>query len=197
VAVARDEDLDAACDRAYAGLGPRVVVKPSCQGSAIGVSFASDTRQLRRSVRAALQLSPRALIERRVAGREITVPVLQCPELRALPVVEVITPKGTWYDFAHRYTPGKSRHLIPARLGATLTRHLQHLAVEAHRALGCRDVSRADFVVPLRGRPVLLEVNTIPGMTPTSLLPDSAAADGIPFDQLVAMLVLTAWRRAR
>jgi D-alanine-D-alanine ligase len=114
----------------------------------------------------------------------------------ALPVLEVRTPAGSWYDFEHRYTEGLSEHLVPAPLPGPQYERTQALAIRAHAALGCRDLSRVDFVVPDAGEPVILEVNTLPGMTPTSLYPDAARAAGFSFDALVAFLVERAWSRA-
>jgi D-alanine-D-alanine ligase len=101
----------------------------------------------------------------------------------------VRTPEGTWYDFEHRYAAGASEHVIPAPLPEAQYRRTQEIALLAHQILGCRHLSRADFVVPDEGEPILLEVNTLPGMTPTSLYPDGAQAAGISFENLVAMLI--------
>ncbi len=110
-------------------------------------------------------------------------------------MIEVETPEGTWYDYDHRYTPGESRHLVPAPVDEPLLRRFETLAIAAHRWLGCRDLSRADFVLAEDGRLVLLEVNTLPGMTPTSLYPDAAAAAGLDFETLLAELVRNALAR--
>ena len=99
-----------------------------------------------------------------------------------------MTPEATWYDFEHRYTQGLSEHVVPARIPESTRLQLQNMAVDAHVALGCRDLSRADFVVGDE-QIVLLEVNTLPGMTPTSLYPDGAAAWGLDFPDLLVHLV--------
>jgi D-alanine-D-alanine ligase len=114
---------------------------------------------------------------------------------RAFATIEVRTPQGTWYDYEHRYTVGQSEHVIPARLGATCREQLQRIALTAHAALGCADLSRADFIVTDSEEIVLLEVNTLPGMTPTSLYPDGARALGIDFAELVDQLVASALAR--
>lgn len=177
-------------------LGPRLVVKPASQGSAVGIRFARTAAELAAAVKAAFEFDDAVLVEERIEGREITVGILDRRDTDALPVVEVRTPPGTWYDFEHRYTPGLSEHVIPAPLPREQYARTQEIAKEAHRVLGCRDLSRVDFVVPASGEPVILEVNTMPGMTPTSLYPDAARAAGISFEKLVAHLIERALARA-
>jgi D-alanine-D-alanine ligase len=135
------------------------------------------------------------LVEERIEGKEVTCGVLEDPEPRALATIEVRTPRVAWYDYEHRYTKGLSEHLIPAKISHEQNRRVMEIAVQAHRALGCRDLSRADFVVPESGEPILLEVNTIPGMTPTSLFPDSARGAGYTFDDVLRKFILRAWER--
>lgn len=178
-------------------LGGRVVVKPSQQGSAIGVGFAHDGATLKKALRRAFTYDERVLIEEQVFGKEITVGILERQGIEALPVIEIQTPKGSWYDYKHRYTRGLSKHIIPARLSKKQYDRVLRLAAAAHRALGCRDLSRVDFIVPKTGNPIVLEVNTLPGMTPTSLYPDAAKAAGISFEELVAHLVKRAVARAQ
>jgi D-alanine-D-alanine ligase len=200
--VARDTTVDALADQDEAvgqirdRVGRRVVVKPAHEGSAIGVVFADGDAEIHAALRAAALHGSSLLVEERVDGAEITVGVLDLDVPRALPVIEVRTPPGSWYDYQHRYTPGLSEHVIPAPLPQDAYAKVQRMAVEAHRGLGCRDLSRADFVVTGDGRTFLLEVNTLPGMTPTSLYPDGARAAGIEFGDLVAYLVRRALARA-
>jgi D-alanine-D-alanine ligase len=191
----RGEDARDAAARIIEALGPSVVVKPSGQGSALGVIFAEGIDELAGAIGQAGAFDERLLIEERIVGREITVAVLERERPEALPVVEIETPTDSWYDYEHRYTPGLSRHLIPAPVDAARYELLREIAVAAHVALGCRDLSRADFVLPAAGDPVLLEVNTLPGMTPTSLFPDAARAAGISFEELVAHLARRAHAR--
>ena len=182
-------------------LGERVVVKPCRQGSALGVGFADDAQSLAGALEAALALDTQVLVEARIDGREITVGVLEERDEQgsirriAHPVIEIVTPRGDWYDYEHRYTAGASEHRVPASLPDACAQTLQQIAVDAHVALGCRDLSRADFIVTGDDDIVLLEVNTLPGMTPTSLYPDGAAALGIAFPELLARLVRNARRR--
>lgn len=200
--VARDVVVDTACDRDTARrlirerVGERVVAKPVREGSAIGVVFAASEAEIDTALDSASGYGSSTLVEERIDGTEITVGVLETDVPRPFPVIEVRTPRGSWYDYAHRYTPGLSEHVIPAPLAPDVYANVQRLAVEAHRGLCCRDLSRADFVVTDDGTPYLLEVNTLPGMTPTSLYPDGARAAGIPFEDLVAYFVRRALARA-
>jgi D-alanine-D-alanine ligase len=171
-----------------------VVVKPVDQGSAIGVSFANGASEIEGALEACYQVSSTTLVEQRIVGREITAGVLDLETAVALPVIE-IRAIGGWYDFEHRYAVGGAEHVIPAPIGQATYAAVQDAALRAHCALGCRDLSRSDFVVTEAGEMYLLETNTLPGMTPTSLYPDAARAAGISFEQLVRDLVLKAYAR--
>jgi D-alanine-D-alanine ligase len=194
--VTRAEPIADAVARVIREIGSDVVVKPIGQGSAVGVLFATDAASIEEAIRHAWSYDDLVLVEERIVGREVTCAILERDGIESLPVVEVRTPGDTWYDFEHRYTVGLSEHLIPAPLDPVQYRRVEEIARGAHIALGCRDLSRADFVVPAAGDPILLEVNTLPGMTPTSLYPDAARAAGISFDELVAILVQRAASRA-
>jgi D-alanine-D-alanine ligase len=185
-----------ATERVMSTLGMDVVIKPVSQGSALGVHFASTPDGIEEAIRKAFLYGERVLVEKRIKGKEITVAILEREEVEALPLIEVTTPTGSWYDFEHRYTPGLSEHIVPAPLPKAQYEKAQEIARLAHQALGCRDLSRVDFVVPDEGDPVVLEVNTMPGMTPTSLFPDAARAAGISFEALVAHLIDRALKRA-
>lgn len=174
-----------------------VVVKPLRQGSALGVTPVPAGETLALPLSEALAFGDGVLVERYVLGREITVGVLDehGREPIPLPVIEIAVAAGEWYDFVNRYTPGKSEHIIPPDLPPAKLDALQDMALQAHRCLGLRDLSRADFVV---GRDVcLLEVNNLPGMTPTSLYPDACRAVGVSFGELADRLVQSALRRGR
>ena len=178
-------------------LDGRVAVKPASQGSAVGVAFAETDDELAAALEAAFAFDERVLVEEFVVGAEITVGILENPDAVPFPVIDIRTPGDSWYDFDHRYTVGLSEHIIPAPLPEDVYDAVQDLAVQAHVTLGCRDLSRVDFVVEPGGRSVLLEVNTLPGMTPTSLYPDGAQAAGISFEQLTELLVNRALSRGR
>ncbi|MBI3292770.1 MAG: D-alanine--D-alanine ligase [Elusimicrobia bacterium] len=162
-----------------------VVVKPTMQGSALGVTIARTPAEFQRGLRRAWRLSPSALVEAYIRGTEVTVGILGD---QPLPVIEII-PANPFYDYEAKYVPGKSTHVIPARLPAGVLHRVQMLALAAFRALGAKAVARVDMIVDRRMEPFLLEVNTIPGMTETSLLPEAARAIGISFDELVLKIL--------
>lgn len=195
VIVTRQDDFSGLGRRIHETLGTRVVVKPSRQGSALGVAFPRDIDELDAALTKAFEYDERVLVEERIEGKEITVGILERQHIEAFPVIEVCTPAGAWYDFENRYTPGLSEHLVPAPLPPAQYSLVQELARRAHFALGCRDLSRVDFVVPETGDPIVLEVNTLPGMTPTSLYPDGAKAAGMTFVELVEILIRRALQR--
>ena len=179
---------DAAMTSCVEALGFPVVVKPTNQGSSIGVSIARDAAALRQGIVEALRFDSRALVERWIQGRELTVGVL---DSEALPVVE-IRPASGFFDFRAKYTPGQTDYLVPAMLDEALARRVQAAGVAAHQALGCRHVSRADLILTSDSEPVVLEVNTIPGLTATSLLPKAARCVGISYDELCERMVVMA-----
>ena len=193
----REGGVASALSQVREALGDYVVVKPDSQGSALGVTLVSNENELHSALETAFGFGTKALVESRMDGREITVGVIDTNEgPKAFPVIEVITPEDSWYDYEHRYTAGLSKHVIPAVMSATQSRRLQDIAVSAHVALGCRDLSRADFVVADDSTEILLEVNTMPGMTPTSNYPDGARAWGLDFPELVSYFVERALDRA-
>ncbi|MHB1000949.1 MAG: D-alanine--D-alanine ligase family protein [Armatimonadota bacterium] len=169
------------------GIGYPAVVKPSKQGSTIGLSIAHSRQELADALELAFVYDSDVLIEQFVKGVEITVPVLGNNDLRVLPVVEII-PSGGFYDYHSKYTPGATEEIVPARIPADMYKKAEDLALVCHRSLGCRGMSRTDMIVD--GDSIyVLEVNTIPGMTPTSLLPTSAKAAGIDFSDLLDQLI--------
>lgn len=199
--VRRGEDLEGAARRIRKTLGDAVVVKPNAQGSAIGVSLIQADQSLEALVRAlegALLLDNIALCEEMVIGRELTCGVLDAPpfgEAFALPVTEIRAKFGEFYDFESKYAEGGSEHICPAEISAELMAKAQDIAKGAHLALGCRDLSRADFIAKDSGEVILLEVNTMPGMTPVSLYPEAAKAAGISMQMLVDGLARAAFER--
>ncbi len=171
-----------------AALGEKTVVKPANEGSALGVTIAHEPSELDAAIAEAFRFDDSVLVERFVAGVEVTVGVLGNDELIALPTLEIV-PEHEFYDYESKYVPGMSRHIIPARVKPEVAEECQRIAVEAHRALGCRGMSRADTIVDAEDTVWLLETNTIPGMTTTSLLPDAARAAGMEFPELCERLV--------
>ncbi len=164
--------------------GP-VFVKPYDQGSAIGANRADTPRALSKALAASFQLSSCALVEKFIAGKELTVGILGS---KALPVIEIV-PEHAFYDYHSKYAKGGSRHLVPAPISAAAARQAKSVSMAAYRALGCSAYGRVDVLMDRRGRMWVLEANTIPGMTSTSLLPDAARAAGIPFEELVLKII--------
>jgi D-alanine-D-alanine ligase len=167
------------------------VVKPNKQGSSVGISIVREEGELAKSVKLAFESDDEILLEAFIPGREMTIAVLGD---EALKVVE-IKPKSGWYDYQNKYTKGATEYLVPAPVTKHQELCLQTLAVQAHKCLGCRDVSRVDVRMDPNDQNFVLEVNTLPGMTETSLLPKAAAAAGITFPQLCDRLVRMAARR--
>jgi D-alanine-D-alanine ligase len=163
-------------------LGFPLVVKPATQGSAIGVSIVRAAAQWERALNVGFRYGPVQLIESYLSGPEVTVGVLGD---RVLPVIQIIPSDGPFYDFHAKYAPGGSKHLLPARIPDKDSRLASELALKVCRLLNIRGAARVDLIVDLKRGPQLLEVNTIPGMTETSLLPEAARAAGIDFDELV------------
>ena len=179
------------------GTGDRVAIKPLNQGSAIGVQLYPNGGDIEAGI-LATSVYGACMVEPFIAGREMTVGVLHLEEdFIAHPVIEIRTPDDEWYDYKNRYTKGKSEHIVPAPISAELTKQLQDIAVRAHQALGLRDFSRADFIVNDDDEVFLLEVNTLPGMTPLSLYPEGALSIGYTFSQLVETLVNIAYQRGQ
>lgn len=177
-----------ALDGMAAQLGLPLFVKPAGNGSSYGITKVTDANQLAEAIETAGAKGDAVLVEQCIEGTEITVPVLGNEDPEALPIVEIVT-GAEFYDLKVKYEPGELHHVIPARLDPKAYAKAQELAVRAHKALGCRGVSRSDFIVTAEGQPYILETNTIPGMTETSLLPDSARHAGIEFPQLCKRVV--------
>lgn len=186
------------CTEIISEVGDRIAVKPREQGSALGVNLLPDGGDVENAIRQAFTHADSVIVEPYKHGHEITVGVLDtlASGCESLPVIEIqVLKKDGWYDFTNRYEVGASRHVIDPDLPTGINSKLQQYAVEAHQLLGCRDMSRADFIVEDDGQIWLLEVNTIPGMTQTSLYPDAARAAGIEFPELVDQLVENATNR--
>ena len=172
-------------------LGGKTVVKPADEGSSVGMTIVSDPALLGAAIERAFGFDTLVLVERFEVGVEVTIGVIGNQDPVALPTLEIV-PENEFYDYESKYVPGMSSHIIPARVSDAARLECQRLAVEAHRVLGCAGMSRSDTIVTPDGDVFLLETNTIPGMTKTSLLPDAAAAAGIPFPELCERLVALA-----
>jgi len=169
-------------------LGDKTVVKPANEGSSVGMTIVHQPSELAQAIEKAFEYDRDVLVERFVEGTEVTIAVIGNDDVVALPTLEIV-PEHEFYDYESKYVPGMSSHIIPARVSEEARVECQRLAVAAHKTLGCRGMSRADTIVEENGSVWLLEVNTIPGMTSTSLVPDAARAAGIEFPELCRMLV--------
>jgi len=167
------------------GWRPPVVLKPVRQGSSVGLQFVEDIDQWETALAAAFRFDSEVLLEEKIAGRETTVGILGGA---ALPLVEV-RPKQGGYDYRNKYTPGATEYFCPADFDPATTRKLQAAALGAFQAVGGRDYARVDVMVRPNGDPVVLEINTLPGMTETSLLPKAAAAIGLDYARLCQRMV--------
>lgn len=162
-----------------------LVVKPPRQGSSVGVTRVTEAAQWGAALLEALRFDDPVLVEKMIFGRELTVGILGED---ALPVIEIV-PREGFYDYANKYTAGRTEYLCPASLPEGATERVQRAALAAHRALGCEVYSRVDVLLDRDGSPSVLEVNTIPGMTATSLLPKAAASAGISFGALCERII--------
>lgn len=169
-----------------------VVIKPARQGSSVGLMIVQAEEELEAALAQALSHDDTILMEERIVGREVTAGIL---DERALPVVE-IRPRQGAYDYRNKYTAGATEYLVPAPLDPAVTARVQSDAVSVFDAIGGRGYGRVDFIVEASGRPVLLEVNTLPGMTELSLFPMAAKAAGIEFPALCQRMVELALRAA-
>ncbi len=175
-------------ERLVAAFGLPLVVKPVREGSTIGLTIANDVDQAASGLVLAGRYDRRVLVQQFAAGTEITVGVLATPDVQVLPTLEIVSDNPV-YDYDAKYTAGKSHHIIPARISEVAQRESAESARRAFIELGCAGMARVDIIVDANGTPWVLEVNTVPGLTELSLLPDAARAAGIPFDELCQRLV--------
>lgn len=169
-------------------LGEHCVVKAIHEGSTLGIYIVEGEQALEEAIQSAFSFDDEVLIEQYVEGPEYTIVVLGNQNVEALPIIEII-PANDFYDFESKYAPGGSEHICPARLDEKTTATMQRAAATAHIALGCSGATRTDFILDENGCAWVLETNTLPGMTETSLLPDAARAAGIAFPELCTRLI--------
>jgi D-alanine-D-alanine ligase len=189
---AHPAERHAAWELAKFELGMPLVIKPNDQGSTVGLTILGEESEdsFNTAVDLALEYSAKALVEEFIEGRELTVGIL---DREALPIVEITTAGGL-YDYHHKYTPGMSFHACPADLPSEIASGIQADALKAFEVAGCRGYGRIDFRLRPDGTYSCLEINTLPGMTSTSLMPDAAGAAGISFEELCERIVRTAIR---
>jgi len=181
-------EVDLSFDPDRLSFGFPVVVKPSSEGSSVGVSIVPEPKGLDEALKEAFRHGPRILIEKFISGKEVHVGILGD---RALGAIE-IKPKTEFYDYTAKYVAGMSEHLYPAPLSTGLYEKVLASGLQAHKVLGCSGYSRVDFLIDAEENLYLLEVNTLPGMTETSLMPEMARGAGVDFDALVEEILAAA-----
>ncbi len=163
-----------------------LVIKPRFEGSSVGIVIVKTHEQWTHAMIEAAHSYSEIMAEEFLPGREFTCAVLG---EEALPIVEIVANRDEFYSYDAKYAPGGSTHIVPAQIDSDLAARLQMLALSVHRLLGLRDYSRTDFIVSKEGRPYILEINTLPGFTPTSLVQDASKAVGISYEALVDRLI--------
>ncbi len=165
-----------------------VVVKPCSGGSAIGISIVKNSGELDDAFRTGLEHDDCILIEKYIPGREVTVSILGNRELQVLPIIEII-PKSEFYDYRAKYESGMSDHILPARLSGTVKKKVEETGIFAYGIVGCRGFARIDMIVGEDGIPHVLDINSVPGLTATSLFPEAAKAVGMKLGKLCRKLI--------
>ena len=169
-------------------LGPSLVVKPSNGGSSIGLNIAGNEKDLKMAIDDAFRYDDRLIIEEYIPGREITIGII---EDKALPIVEIV-PKRKFFDFTAKYEKGMTEYIVPAQIEEKMYKMCQDVGLRAHKVLSARSFSRVDIILNEKTGPVVLEINTIPGFTETSLLPKAAKSVGISFEDLCLKILNSA-----
>ena len=164
-----------------------IVVKPNSEGSTIGVNIVQKKDQLKHAVEEAVKYDNKILVEEYIKGRELTVSIIG-REPVALPIIE-IKPKSGFYDYKSKYTKNMTRYIVPAELDKKVANRVSEMALKCHRVLECSGISRVDFILDDTGNAYVFELNTMPGMTATSLVPKAAKAAGIDFALLVEIIL--------
>ena len=175
------------------GLNLPLVVKPATHGSSIGLSIVGKPQDIPQAIKHAFRFDQRIIIEEYIRGRELTVGIL---EEKAMPVIEII-PKHAFFDYQAKYRKGLTDYIVPAKLNPVVAGHVKQAALNAHRLLGCFGCSRVDIILDEKNEPVILEVNTIPGFTSTSLLPKAARKSGVDFTSLCIKLIKLAYEKKK
>jgi len=187
-----DEEKKSLCGRVIDRLGLPCVIKPASQGSSLGMSIVKRAEDLPQALELAFGYCDEALGEEYIAGPEVTICMLERNgEVEVLPII-LIRPHAEFYDFNAKYAAGGAEHLCPAPLSEELAERLRNLALATYKALGCRGVARVDCMIDGNGKAYVLEINTVPGMTPTSLVPDAARHAGYDFPTLCEIMLHSA-----
>ena len=166
-------------------IGFPCIIKPNDQGSTVGLKLVKEESEVEEAIKVALQFSSKALVEEYIPGRELTVAILIN---EPLPVLEIV-PKSGLYDYKSKYTSGMSDYIVPAKISEEIEKKAQQQALKAFHSLGCEGYARVDFRLSNNNELYCLEVNTLPGMTPLSLVPKAAKAVGISFEELIKRII--------
>lgn len=164
-------------------------VKPNDQGSSVGASIARNKKELKKSLNLAFRFCDKVLVDEYLKGMEVTCAVIGNKKPVALPLIEIVPLKGEFFDYESKYTESGSEEIVPARISKLLTKRIQSLSVKVYKAIGCRGFARVDFILKDNKYPVILEINTIPGLTKMSLVPKAAKAAGIPYSKLLDKII--------
>lgn len=189
-------DSGAVIDAVRTDIGFPCIIKPSRQGSSVGIAIPQSEAEFRAGVEKVLEVDDYIMIEEFVSGTEVTCAVLHAEEsgmIRPLPVTEIRPKTAAWFDYEAKYTPGATEEITPAQIPEQTADRVRDTAAYVHDIVGCRGWSRSDFIIDAEG-PVWLEVNTVPGLTPTSLFPQAAAAAGISYQRMVSLFIEAARR---
>lgn len=199
VALDRDTwtmDSGAVMEAVRSEIGFPCIIKPSRQGSSVGIAIPQNEDEFRTGVEKVLAVDEYIMVEAYVTGTEVTCAVLHAEEggmIRPLPVTEIRPKTAAWFDYEAKYTPGATEEITPAQIPEQTAEMVREAAAYVHDIVGCRGWSRSDFIIDAKG-PVWLEVNTVPGLTPTSLFPQAAAAAGISYQRMVSLFIEAALR---
>ena len=167
----------------------KIVIKPNQIGSSIGVTISADKNEIKKGIKSAFKHDSSVIIEPFIKGREFTVPILGNNNPEALPVIEIVPKISEFFDFRAKYETDGTDEIVPAPIDKALASQLQQIALDVHILLGCRGVTRSDFIVTEKGQIYFLEINTIPGMTENSLVPKAARVVGMSYTQLLDKLI--------
>ncbi len=168
---------------------PPYFVKPYDQGSSVGASIVKKNKDLEKALKLAFSFSDKALVDEYIKGTEVTCAVLGNEDAEAFPVIEIIPRKGDFFDYESKYTESGSDEIVPARISKKLTKEIQNLSIKVHKTICARGFSRVDFILKENKYPIILEINTIPGLTPMSLLPKAAKAYGLSYSELLDKII--------
>jgi len=169
-------------------IGLPMVIKAATQGSSIGTYIVQEEKNVLKAIEAAFAYDPEVLAEKFIDGTEVTSTVIGNETTEVLPLIE-ITSTNEFYDFESKYTPGMCNHIIPARVNEDIQNKIAELSQRVYKSLNCLGYARVDYIIDQEGNPFVLEINTIPGMTEMSLVPDAARAAGVGFEELVEKIV--------